>query len=175
MKKDQSGFDGRIWPNLLDFNVNMDNQLTGKANFLFGAATLIFALVFNKLLSGEFNNMTSLQQNAWLVLLIGSFVSLLASMLIVLPRIRFLQQKERIKKDLFYYKNILHYYSREDYLSSLSNLPYDNKRIGEAYAHQIYSIATHVIPYKFRILKVAGWVLVVTILTSTILFFLAIV
>lgn len=166
----EAGFDGRIWPNILDFNARIDEQLTSKANFLFGASTFIMIFIANKILSVEFLKLQVFLQYAWFVLLTGSFFSFLASMMIVLPKIRLFSQKERIKEDIFYYKNVMKFYSRKDYANYLKDLPLDNKRIGLAYANQIYSLATNIIPFKFRLLKISGWVLVVSIILSSVLF-----
>lgn len=163
-------FDGRIWPTILEFNLKIDEELTSKANFLFGASTLILFFVLNKMLSPEFLTSSFFIKLAWGILFCGSFLSFLASMMIVLPKLRYFSQKERLREDIFYYKNIQEHYSRAEYLKYLIDLPTDEKRIGLAYAHQIYSLATHILPYKFRVLKIAGWILVVSVLTSTLLF-----
>jgi len=163
-------FDGRIWPSLLEFNLKIDEELTSKANFLFGASTLILFFVLNKIVSTEFLTSPFFVRLAWGVLFCGSFFSFLASMMIVLPKLRYFSQKERLREDIFYYKNIWEYYSRAEYANYLKDLPYDEKRIGLAYAHQIYSLATHILPYKFRVLKIAGWILVASVLISTLFF-----
>ncbi len=46
-------FDVRFWSNVLDFNVNMDSQLTSKSNLIFGASTFVFVFIVDKLLSKE--------------------------------------------------------------------------------------------------------------------------
>ena len=33
-KKEQKHFDGEVWANILDFNVNLDSQLISKSNFI---------------------------------------------------------------------------------------------------------------------------------------------
>jgi len=93
-------------------------------------------------------------------------MSALLSILIILPKIRLFSTKERVKKDIFYYKNIIKFYSRDEYCKVLSNLPSNNKAIGEAYANQIYSLAKHIIPLKFKMLKISGWVLIISIFLS---------
>jgi hypothetical protein len=162
-------FDGRVWPNILDFNVNLDAQLTSKANFIFGASTLILVFILNKALSEGFSALSPFVRGAWLILLAGSFFSSLLSMMVVLPKIRIFSKKERVKEDIFYYKNIINFYSRNKYVDYLKNLPTDNARIGKAYANQVYSLATHILPYKFMMLKRAGWILVGAIIASIIL------
>lgn len=169
-KKEKKEFDGRIWPTILEFNVNIDKELTSKANFLFGASTLIMFFVANKILTAEFMRLDVLAKTSWLILLLGSFLSFLVSMMIVLPRLRMFSNKERIKEDVFYYKNILNFYSRREYVNYLKDLPLDSKRISLAYANQIYSLATYVLPFKFRLLKISGWILILTILFSITLF-----
>ncbi len=166
----RGNFDGRIWHTILQFNVQIDDHLTSKTNFLFGASTLILFFVLNKILSGDFIAYPFPIRAAWYVLLVGSFLSFIASMAIVLPKLRYFSQKERLREDIFYYKNILEHYSRKEYVEYLKNLPYDEKRIGLAYANQIYSLATNIIPYKFKVLKIAGWTLVVSVLVSAVLF-----
>lgn len=168
-KKEKVEFDGRVWPTILDFNVNIDAQLTSKANFLFGASTLILVFVINKMFGAEFWNLPVLAKYAWLSLLAGSFISSLFSLMIVLPRIRLFSSKERIRDDVLYYKNILQFFNRESYHDYLKDLPLDNKRIALAYSNQIYSLATYVIPYKFKLLKFSGWSLVTSILISLVL------
>src|SRR3989338_8147363 len=137
-------FDGRIWPTILEFNVNLDSQLTSKANFLFGAATLILLFILNKVFSAEFGSLNDTAKAAWLVLLCGSLLSSLTSMMIVLPRLRVLSSKERIRDDVLYYKNIKAFFTRESYAEYLKDLPLDSARISKAYANQIYSLATYV-------------------------------
>ena len=168
-KKEKTEFDGRIWPTILDFNVNIDSQLTSKANFLFGASTLILVFVLNKMFDAEFWNVPDLAKYAWLSLLAGSFISSLFSLMIVLPRIRLFSGKERIQDDVLYYKNILKFFTRDSYHDYLKDLPTDNKRISAAYSNQVYSLATHVIPYKFKLLKFSGWSLITSILVSLVL------
>lgn len=83
-------------------------------------------------------------------------------------------RKERIQDDIFYYKNIRSFFNRESYVEYLKDLPLDNKRISKAYANQVYSLATYVIPYKFKLLKISGWILTLSIISSLGLFFLSI-
>lgn len=168
-KKEKTEFDGRIWPTILDFNVNIDTQLTSKANFLFGASTLILVFVINKMFGVEFWNVPILAKYAWLSLLAGSFISSLFSLMIVLPRIRLFSSKVRMQDDVLYYKNILKFFTRDSYHDCLKDLPTDNKRIAAAYSNQIYSLATYVIPYKFKLLKFSGWSLITSILVSLVL------
>jgi len=168
--KSKVDFDGRIYPTILEFNVNIDNELTKKAEFLFGAATLIIFFILNKVISLEFNTYDLILQISWIILLLGSFVSILSSMMIVLPRLRMFSRKERVKQDIFYYKNIKKFFSRKNYIDFLKDLPLDNKKISLAYSNQIYSLATNVLPFKFKLLKISGWVLLISIFTSIILF-----
>ncbi len=168
-KKEKTEFDGRIWPTILDFNVNIDSQLTSKANFLFGASTLILVFVLNKVFDVAFWDVPILAKYAWISLLAGSFIASLFSLMVVLPRIRIFSSKDRIQDDVLYYKNILNFHNRESYCECLKDLPTDNKRIASAYANQIYSLATYVIPYKFKLLKFSGWSLITAIFSSLIL------
>ncbi|MDO8669001.1 MAG: DUF5706 domain-containing protein [Candidatus Buchananbacteria bacterium] len=165
-------FDGRIWPNLLDYNVNMDAQLISKSNFIFGASTLILVFILNKLATPNLLKTSTLANLPMFILLVGSFFSSLLSIMIVLPRMRLFSKKQRINKDIFYYKNIRKFYTRASYHAYIKDLPTDNKRIGEAYANQIYSLATNVIPYKFKLLKISGWILMSSIFLSFFSYFL---
>ena len=101
-----------------------------------------------------------------LLLLIGCFTASLFSILIILPKIRIFSKKERIKDDVLYYKNIRKFYSRSQYHKFLKELPMDNERIAKAYANQIYTLATQIIPYKFKLLKISGWILITSIFLS---------
>lgn len=170
-KKEESTFDGRIWSNILDFNTNLDSQLTSKANFIFAGSTLILTFILNRLVSIEAFNFR-ITVLPFIILLLGSFLSSLISMMVILPKLRIFSKKKRIKEDIFYYKNIIKFYSREDYCNFLSDLPTDNKRIGEAYANQVYSLAKNIIPFKFKMLKISGWVLMVSIFLSAISYLL---
>ena len=87
-KKKKTEFDGRILPTILDFNVQLDSQLTSKANFLFSASTLILLFVLNKALSSGFDAIAGAAKAAWSILLAGAFLSSLTSLMIVLPRLR---------------------------------------------------------------------------------------
>ena len=165
-KKEEAVFDGRIWQTILQFNVDLDSQLTSKANFIFGASTIIFMFVLNKFSSLEFLSESVLTNLPWTILLIGSFASSILSMMVILPKLRIFSKKERFKEDVFYYKNINKFYSRKEYLNYLKDLPLDNKRISEAYANQIYSLSTNILPYKFKMLKISGWFLVIGLLLS---------
>lgn len=168
-KKKEEGFDGRIWPTLLDFNVNIDAQLTSKANFIFGASTIILLFILNKIVFSEIKYDT-ITMAILLVMLAGSFVSSLLSLMIVLPKLRIFSKKERIKEDIFYYKNIMTHYSRSQFYEYIKDLPTDGERIGRAYTNQIYSLATNIIPYKFFMLKSAGWTLVMSVFVSILLY-----
>jgi hypothetical protein len=172
VKKKEEGepFDGRIWPSILEFNVNIDSQLISKSNFIFGASTLILVFILNLLLSSESLSSSFIHNLPLMILLVGTFISSLLSMLIILPKIRIFSKKERIARDLFYYKNITKFYSRKQYCNALKNLPIDNKRIGEAYANQIYSLAKNIIPFKFKMLKISGWTLILSIFLSIIVY-----
>jgi len=88
--------------------------------------------------------------------------------MIILPKLRIFSKKQRIKEDVFYYKNITKFYSRSSYNKALKNLPFDNERIVEAYANQIYSLAENILPYKFKMLKISGWTLIISIFLSII-------
>ncbi len=170
-KKEKSTFDGRIWLSILDFNVNIDAQLISKSNFIFGASTLILVFILNKLLSVELSNFNIIHNLPFIILLVGSFCASLLSILIILPKIRIFSKKERVKADIFYYKNIVKFYSRKEYYNYLKDLPKDNSRIAKAYANQIYSLAENIIPFKFKILKISGWTLLISIFISIISYF----
>ncbi len=169
-KEVKKEFDGRIWPTLLEFNVNIDAQLTSKANLLFGASTLLLIFILNKAFSPDFSFFMSDARNALLVLLVGCSFSSLLSLMVILPKLRIFSKKERVPEDVFYYKNISKFYTRQSYFDYLKDLPFDNARISQAYTNQIYSLATHIIPYKFRMLKIAGWLLITSIMLSLIIF-----
>ena len=154
-KKEQKHFDGRVWANILDFNVNLDSQLISKSNFIFGASTLILIFVLNQLLSIDTLNSVFIVKLPLIILLLGAFISALLSMLIILPKIRIFSKKDRIKEDIFYYKNISKFYSRKQFNKYLENLPLNNQKIGEAYANQVYSLAIHILPFKFKMLKIS--------------------
>ncbi len=166
MIKKNNNFDTKLWASILDFNVNMDSQLTTKANFFFGASTLISVFILGKLISSE--NITKEVEFflPLVILLMGSLISSLLAIMIVLPKIRIFSKKERIKKDIFYYKNILKFYTRDSYTKYIKALPYDEALMGEAYAHQVYSLAKNIIPYKSKMLKISGWALIFSILIS---------
>jgi len=155
---------------ILDFNVNIDSQLTSKANFLFGASTLILIFTLNKVFSPDFGPLIDQARTAWITLLVGSFLSSLTAIMIVLPRIRIFSTKERVRKDVIYYKNIRSFYSRKMYIECLKDMPSDSGRIGRTYANQVYSLASDMIPYKFRLLKLSGWVLIISIVLSVAMF-----
>lgn len=165
-KKEQKHFDGRVWANILDFNVNLDSQLISKSNFIFGASTLILIFILNQLLSVDSLSSVFIIKLPLIILLIGSFISALLSMFVILPKIRIFSKKDRIKRDIFYYKNITKYYSRKTYQKYLEDLPLDNKRIGDAYANQVYSLAVNILPFKFKMLKISGWALIISIFLS---------
>lgn len=168
-QKGEAPFDGRIWPSILEFNVNIDAQLISKSNFIFGASTLILVFILNRLINVDLKN-NFVMNIPLIILLVGTFLSSLLALLVILPKLRIFSKKERIREDIFYYKNITKFHSREKYVEYLKDLPIDNKRIGDAYANQIYSLANNIIPYKFKMLKIAGWTLIFSILLSIISF-----
>jgi hypothetical protein len=167
--KEKKEFNGRILPNILEFNVNIDAQLISKSNFIFGASTLILVFILNNIISNQIN-ILSLKYLPLTLLLVGSFMSSLISILIILPKLRIISKKERIKEDVFYYKNIITSYSREEYIKYLKELPKDDTKSIEAYSNQIYSLAKNIIPYKFKLLKIAGWTLITSIFLSIFLY-----
>jgi len=163
MKKEKEDFNTRIWPDILNFNIHLDSELIKKSNFIFGASTIILVFILNKLVAeGLFKN-SFLLNLPFYILLTGTFISSLLSMLVILPKIRLFSKKERRRGDFFYYKNILKFYSREEYYQIIKSLPVNNKKTGRAYADQIYSLANNILPYKFKMLKYAGWTLIFTI------------
>ena len=94
-------------------------------------------------------------------------------MLVILPRLRIFSKKQREKDEVFYYRNILKFYSRESYYNAIKDLPLNSKKAGRAYSNQIYSLASKIIPYKFKMLKYAGWTLIFTIFLSIISYFIS--
>ncbi len=171
-QKKESTFDGRIWPIILEFNVNLDAQLISKSNFIFGASTLILIFILNKLTSMGLKEFSAFTHTPLIILLIGSFLSSLLSMMVILPKLRMFSKKERKKEDIFYYKNIMKFYTRKEYIQSLKDLPKDNKRISQAYANQVYSLATHILPFKFKMLKISGWTLILSLFLSLASYFI---
>ena len=75
-------YDPRINSNILNFNMNIDQQLTSKANFLFGASTLILVFIIERIYNLDFSSVNFFALVSWIVLLIGSFISSLTSLLI---------------------------------------------------------------------------------------------
>ena len=168
MPKKEKGdkfFDPRILSTILNFNVDMDKQLISKTNFMFGASTLIAVFILNRLIETE-SSIFSLEFIPLLILLAGSLIASIVSLLVVLPKIRMFSKKERVKHDVFYYKNILQFYSRRDYIKYLEKLPYDQDKVSKAYSNQIYSLANNIIPYKSRMLKISGRAIIISILLS---------
>lgn len=174
-KRAKQEFDGRIWPKLLEFNERMDAQLSTKANFLLGASTVVLMFALNKALSQEFWAFPALTMIAWSILIFGGFVSMLVAMMIVLPKLRVFSRKERVPADVFYYKNIITFYDRKKYYEYLKDLPWDSERIGRAYANQVFSLAQNILPYKFGLLRISGWTLVLSLLLSTLFFLTSII
>jgi hypothetical protein len=157
-KKKDLPVDTSVWRSILEFNVNIDSQLTRKANFLFGASTIVLLFMLNKVFLDEW--VLGMSRMPYIIMLCGSFLASFAAIMVVLPKLRVFSAKERQKEDLLYYKNVTKFYSRQEYVDTLRDLPADSKRIGEAYAHQAYSLARNVIPYKFRMIKISGWTLI---------------
>jgi hypothetical protein len=170
-KEKKMDFDGRIWPKILDTQIYIDSQLTTKANILFGAATLFIVFFLNKIISSEYVRMEPSLKLVLILIVITGFIASLLSISIVLPRVRFFIKRARLKEDVFYFKNITKCYTREEYFEYLKDLPKDNERIARAYSAQIYSFANDVLLPKSKMLKVAGFTLILTMLMA-ILFFI---
>jgi len=173
-------YDGRLWGSILNFNINMDNQLTTKANFLFGASTLILILVINSLMNNVFMLSNGLRKYGLIILLVGGAMGALLSLMIILPKLnisgwRLFKRTQRSKEDIFYYKNISKYYSRDEYINYVKTLPKNEEATGLAYAGEVYNLATNIIPYKFGMLNWAGWVLIGSIIISMVLFVISLV
>ncbi len=165
MAKKEGFYDGRFISKVLDFNINMDSELTSKANFLFGASSVVFLFLLNRLLFSEI----ALNSEYFLltaILLVGSSLSALLALMVILPKIRIFSKKERVKEDIFYYKNITSFYTRKQYIDYLKKVPLDSDLINKAYANQVYSLAMNIIPYKFRMLKFSGWLLTFSVFFS---------
>ena len=173
MKRVEEEFNIRVWPDILQFSVNLDAQLITKANFIFGASTIILFFVLNKVITLELSKESFLLNSPYFILLIGTFISSLLCMLVILPRLRIFSKKQREKDEVFYYRNILKFYSRESYYNAIKDLPLNSKKAGRAYSNQIYSLASKIIPYKFKMLKYAGWTLIFTIFLSIISYFIS--
>lgn len=172
MTNKKESFDTRFWSTALEFNTSMDTNLTSKANFLFGASTLVLIFLLNKLVTGNFFQAVFINNFPLMILMLGTFLSSLFSLLVILPKIRIFSKKERIKSDVFYYKNILKFYTRKDYCNCIKKLPSDHKGMGEAYANQIYSLASNILPFKFKMLKLSGWILISSLMLSFASYFL---
>lgn len=172
-EKEDKPFDNRLLPTVLRFNSDLDAQLTSKANFIFGASTLVVVFVMNKVITPEFMLYSGIIRLAWFVLMIGSLAASLLSLMVVLPKLRIFSKKERVMSDIFYYKNILKYYTRDSYCDYLEGLPTNDKKSSLAYANQIYSLATTILPYKFKMLKISGWILLFSVISSIVLLMIA--
>jgi hypothetical protein len=171
-KENQNYTRVEILSDILNFNINLDAQLTSKANFILGASTFVLVFSLNKVLSNDFLQLNTMLRSPWFMLLGGSFIAAVLSIMLVLPKIYFFSFKKRIKQDIFYYKNIGEYFNRRTYGEYLAKLPDSEELINEAYANQIYSLSQHILPYKFRMLKISGWTLIITILLAMKLFIL---
>jgi len=169
-EKKLTDYDNRILPAILDFNNNLDAQFTSKANFLFGGSTIILFFILDKMLSNEFASLNLLVQVSWIILLIGSFLSMISSLMIVSPKLRIFSRKERVKEDVIYYKNIIRFFTREEYVEQMKKLPWDYEKICAAYANQVYSLSKSVIPYKSRMLKFSAWTLMIAIAAAIVFF-----
>ena len=112
-KKSGEKYD-RVWSNILEMNIYLDSQLTTKANFLFSASTLTLLFLLNKFFEINQVSAFSYQKIPIFLLMMGSLVCALLSMMIVLPKIRLFSKKERINEDVFYYKNIIKFFSRDE-------------------------------------------------------------
>lgn len=165
-KRGVKEFDNRLLPTILRFNTDLDAQLTTKANFIFGASTIVVVFVLNKILTADFGFYQGSIKFAWFVLLAGSLAASLMSLMVVLPKLRIFSKKERVKDDVFYYKNILKYYTRDEYCDYLELLPKDYEKSTSAFANQIYSLAVNILPFKFKMLKISGWTLMLTVISS---------
>ncbi|RLE39110.1 hypothetical protein DRJ17_01815 [Candidatus Woesearchaeota archaeon] len=159
-KKPTWAWSSSILGDILNFNKWLDTQFNNKANFLMGASGLILVYTAGVLTRKEFLDYPLLLKIGWGIIAIGCFFSFLMAILIVTPKIRILSKKERIKKDIFYYKNISQYYTRNEYIKELDKLKKNSKKITEAFENQIYSLSQHILPIKSRLLKRAGWTLV---------------
>ncbi len=148
---------------ILSFNVKLDEQLNNKANFLMGASAIIFVFIAGMITRGDFLEFRIGVQIAWVLIGIGTFISFLTAILIVTPKLRFFSKRERVKEDVFYYKNIIQFYTREEYVNMLNNLKKDGRMITAAFGNQIYSLSKNIIPFKSRLLKWSGWVLVLSL------------
>ena len=172
-KKGDKEFDNRLLPTILRFNTDLDAQLTTKANFIFGASTLVAVFVLNKVLTVEFGMYYLSIKFAWFILLAGSLAASLMSLMVVLPKLRIFSKKERFKADVFYYKNILKFYTRDKYCDYLELLPKDYEKSTSAFANQIYSLATNILPFKFKMLKISGWTLMITVISAVFIILLS--
>ncbi|MBT3814503.1 hypothetical protein HOE37_03950 [Candidatus Woesearchaeota archaeon] len=156
---------------ILEFNMNVDAQLITKSNFIFGASTLVLMFVLYQVFAEKLILDGLANKLPWLILIIGSFTAALLSMMVIMPKIFLFSKKKRVKEDIFYYKNINKFYSREKYADYLYDLPRNERKVSDAYAHQIYSLANTILPFKFKMIKISGWMLTFSILLSILTYF----
>ena len=98
-------------------------------------------------------------------------ISLIIIPLVLYAGLLLFSKKKRVKEDIFYYKNINKFYSREKYADYLYDLPRNERKVSDAYAHQIYSLANTILPFKFKMIKISGWMLTFSILLSILTYF----
>jgi len=157
-----------ILGDILNFNVNLDEKINNKTNFLMGGAAVIIVFAMGLLSKPEFSLYTTPTKIGWMILLIGCFLSFLMSILIITPRVRIFSKREKLKEDLFYYKNITHFFSRKEYLKQLHRLKSDSKMITESFGNLIYHLSKVILPFKSKLLRLAGWTLFFSLVIGTI-------
>ena len=123
--------------------------------------------MLSKIIAVDFLVYHILIRTAIVIIFVGAGCASIMAMLIILPKIRLFSSKDRSKQDVFYYKNICRFYTEQSLFEYLSDLPDNRENFLRAYGHQIYTLATRVIPFKVRLLKMAGWTLIISGIIGT--------
>jgi len=152
-----------VWANGVRGDLNRHTQeliyhLNHRANWLITISSFILVLVISNLFRFNTNLLTKI---GLLVLVIGSLISLISLMLILVPYIKTSKNYVRaLDEDIFYFRNISKNFSKLEFIEYIGRIRTDAKELDKIYAASIYNNSVVRLPSITAKLKVGGWSLI---------------
>lgn len=137
-------------------------HLNHRANWLITISSFILILVMSNL--NRFND-HFLTKIGLSILVIGSAISLINLMLILVPYIKTSKSyTNALNKDLFYFRNIKKNFTKSEFVEYLGNLRTNSEELDKVYGESIYNNSTIRLPRITSKLKIGGWSLILTLI-----------
>ena len=145
-------------------------HLNLRANWLITIASFILVFVMSNLSKFNTNILTTIGLS---ILMIGSVISLISLMLILVPYVKAPRNYYRsLDGDIFYFRNIECGFTKEEFIEYLGRLRSTAEELDRIYGASIYNNATVRLPSITAKLKIGGWSLIIALVVGSLFVFL---